>query len=202
MKNLFFMALAVIALIAEPAAATETPDEAVLQLNEGIRSNDPNLLMRTIGQIFDLNRVAVSSVGVRRWREWSSTQRKTYREVFIGYMLALYLDRFRDYEGGGLKIYKVEAQKNRARVRARITPQVDDKALSKADPIKIDFVLFSRKKNGKDDWQIIDVYFKGTISEVAGFRAQFSQLAKDEGWAGLVREMRAKKKDFDVRSKR
>ena len=179
---------------AQAAAAAATPKAAVLGLNHGIKADDPKVLKRAIDQNFDLDRVAVQSVGIRRWRQWSADEQNAYRKVFIDYMIALYLNRFRDYEGGGLDIYKVEQKKNQARVRARITPEVDKQTLASAKPIKIDFVLLKHKT--KNDWRIIDVYFKGTISEVAGFRAQFSQLARDEGWAGLIREMKAKKKDF------
>ncbi len=187
---LFFLT----AFLAFPAQAAETPRDAVLALNEGILDDDPQVLMRSIEQNFDLKRVAVSSVGIRRWREWSRDEQATYRKTFIDYVLALYLNRFRDYEGSGLNIYKVEQKKNHARVRARIKPRVDEKTLASTDPVKIDFVLLKQKKG---NWQIIDVYFKGTISEVAGFRAQFSQLARDEGWAGLIREMKARKKDLN-----
>ena len=198
-NSFFIMSCLLLAFLAFPALAAKTPKATVLELNHGIQADDPKVLKRAIDQSFDLHRVAIQSVGVRRWRQWSTDEQNTYRKVFIDYMIALYLNRFRDYEGGGLDIYKVEQQKNQARVRARIAPEVDKQTLASTAPIKIDFVLLKNKK--KNDWQIIDVYFKGTISEVAGFRAQFSQLARDEGWASLIRVMKAKKKDFATKNK-
>ena len=192
MKIIALMAFGLMMAFGVPIAeAAQTPRAAVEGLNQGIRADDPKKLRRAIEQNFDLHRVAISSVGIRRWREWTQEEQDTYRKVFIDYVLALYLNRFHDYDGSGLNIYKVEQKKKRARVRARIKPEVDKRTLASSDPVKIDFVLQKHKKHG---WLIVDVYFKGTISEVAGFRAQFAQMAKDEGWAGLIREMKVRKK--------
>ena len=181
------------------ALAASSPKAAVNDLNKGILESDNQYqnLFDEIKRNFDLNRVALTSIGIRRWKQWDKNQRKTYRKIFTEYVVALYFDRFSQSQGDGLNIYAVEQKGKRARVRTTIKQKIDEKTLASQKPINIDFLLFAQNKNGRKDWLIVDVYFKGTISEAASFRAQFKKILDDKGFDGLIKELKQKKAQFD-----
>ena len=176
------------------ALAQPSSKAAVETLNRGIIESKANdaALFHAIKESFDLNSIAVLSIGKRRWKSWDKKERAEYIYVFTNYLIALYQDRFGAYEGGGLDIYKVEEKGNRALVYSRIEVMVDENTLADDKPVKIHFSVYKRK----NEWLINDVYFKGTISEVAGFRAKFANTLKEKGREGLVSDMKKKCKDF------
>ena len=190
MKKIYiFLALALMWSVSVKGG--ETPLTTVELLNTGIKG-EPGVLLAALRASLDLNRIAIRSIGKRRWQIWDKAQRRAYVEAFAAYVLTIYLYRFRDYEGSGLDIYDVQRKKNSALVYARIKPQVDQKTLSTGKPININFLLYNVRREGRDHWLINDVYFKGTISEVASFRVQFTKILQEEGHAGLIREMNKK----------
>lgn len=197
MKKLYFICALFFLLAPSVVNAAPTPRDAVDVLNNGIvqNKNDGTALFKAIEKTFDLNKIAVLSIGRQRWREWSNVQRTEYVKVFTSYVLAIYQYRFRDYGGKGMEIYKVQARKNQALVYTRIEPKVDKKVITSTKPININFSVYNKKQGGKDNWLINDVYFKGTISEVASFRGSFSTLLKEKGHAGLIAEIKAKCKE-------
>lgn len=199
MKIFYFAAallleIALILPLANSAKAAPTARGAVEILNEGIlkHKTDDSALFKAIEKSFDLDRIAVLSIGRSRWQKWNNAERIEYTKAFTSYLLAIYQNRFRDYDGEGMNIYKTQAKKNRALVYTQIKPKVDDKIITSNKPINIDFSVYNKKRGGKDYWLINDVYFKGTISEVAGFRASFSTLLKEKGRTGLIAEMKTK----------
>ena len=186
--------LFVIFLLATSASAATSPKAAVEELNRGILQSktDDSALLNAVKKGFDLERIAVLSIGKARWKDWSKAERKNYKHAFTSYLVAVYQDRFKEYQGGGLDIYKVQASGKRALVYSRIEAEVDEGALSKNKPIEINFSVYQKRNN----WLINDVYFKGTISEVAGFRAQFALTLKKQGKQGLIDEITKKCKAF------
>lgn len=170
--------------------AAATPKAAVERLNKGIVENkkDKRALFNAISESFDLNRVAVFSIGRARWKELDKKQRKEYVNVFTRYLIAVYQARFNNYQGGGLDIYKEQIKGGRALVKTRIKIDVDENTLAKGKPIDISFSVYRKKNN----WLINDVYFKGTISEVAGFRAQFAKSLKEKKHADFIAQIKKK----------
>jgi phospholipid transport system substrate-binding protein len=51
-----------------------------------------------------------------------------------------------------------------------------------------------------DEWRIIDVYLKGTYSEVATKRSEYSSILRDKGVDALIRELDAKAAAFRARA--
>ncbi len=169
-----------------PRAVVEKLDDAILKLG-GKRLNGESeraVFEPVIRDVFDMARIAAASIGIRRWRSWSAEQRREYQEQLINYMLTLYLDRFREYQGGGLKIEAVETEDKRTLVRTRL-------AVPDQKDTQISFLLIRRAGR----WRIADVFFRGAISEVANLRAQFAKILEEKGREGLLAEMQ----DFTAR---
>ena len=60
--------------------------------------------------------------------------------------------------------------------------------MTSSERIQLDYLL-SQRAGG---WRIVDVFAKGTISEVATRRADFAPVIKSQGADGLIRELEAK----------
>lgn len=191
MKHLYgFAFIFLLAFAAAESFAASMARTPVENLNQGILQlkQNKNSLFHAIKDNFDLERIAVFSIGKQRWKKWNKVQRKQYVNVFTQYMIAVYQNRFNGNGGGGLDIYKVREQKSYALVYTRITIKANEGSLSGKKQTKIDFSVYKKKKK----WVISDVYFKGTISEVAGFRTQFASILREKGREGLVFELTKK----------
>ncbi len=176
---------------AAPAAATRlTPEAVIARLDRDVILPMSRLaeesegeerqakFLKLLDSVFDLERITVASIGHSHWRAWTPEQRAAYRQAFRDYMIVIYLDRFRAYTGSGLKIVKSTIEGKRALVQTRLVVPNEENPL-------VSFLL----RHGKAGWKIVDVYFDGAISEVAGLRAQFSKALDKQGYEGLLQEM-------------
>lgn len=128
-----------------------------------------------IAASFDIPFMARVAVG-HYWRKFADDQKAGMARRMHGLSVATYASRFKSYAG---ERFEVLASATTARgdvlVRTRIV-----RGNGKA--VKINYLLRKRAK----DWRIIDVHLKGTISELARWRADFSAVLRDKGYAGLV----------------
>ena len=131
-----------------------------------------------LSEVFDLDRITITSIGRAHWQKWTAEERRIYKRMIVHYLTAVYLDRFSAYKGSGLTVTHSEEEGKRALVHTRLILQ--DK-----DMVDISFALHK----GKKGWKITDVYFQSAISEVANLRAQFSRVLRKKGWRGLIDEM-------------
>jgi phospholipid transport system substrate-binding protein len=110
------------------------------------------------------------------WEKLTKAQQDKLVEEFGRLSAATYAARFRDYTGEQFKVLKTEATaQNDMFVRTQIVK-------SNGDPVAINYLL--RKQS--DEWRIIDVYLRGTISELAKWRADFSSVISRDGFDGLI----------------
>lgn len=128
-----------------------------------------------IARSFDIPFMARVAVG-HYWRKMAEDQQASVAVRMHGLSVATYASRFKSYAG---EKFEVLASATTARgdvlVRTRIVKS-DGKA------VKINYLL---RKRGRD-WRIIDVHLKGTISELARWRADFSSVLRRKGYDGLI----------------
>jgi len=132
MKRILIRIFGVLVLVGfaiAPSHSGETPLATVEIFNKGIGAKS-DILLKAMRSSLALDSIALRSVGQRHWQKWSEAQHQAYIRVFTIYVLAIYQKRFRDYEGGGLDIYKVDVDGNKALVYTRIKIPVDQKTLS------------------------------------------------------------------------
>jgi phospholipid transport system substrate-binding protein len=133
------------------------------------------MLAPVIKDTFDLTFMARYAIR-GYWEKLNPTQQNKLVDEFGRLSAATYAARFNDYAGEQFKVLKSEA-----------TPQNDTFVYtqivkSDGEPVPINYLL---RKNGAD-WRIIDVYLRGTISELAKWRADFSSVISRDGFDGLI----------------
>ncbi len=127
-----------------------------------------------IDKTFDvtyMTRVAVGS----SWASFPETQQHQLRDAFARYMAATYADRFDGYAGEKLEVIGEQSLATGVLVRSQIIK-------SNGEPVKISYLM---RRNG-ESWQIADVLFTDTISELATRRSEFSSILRSQGIEGLL----------------
>lgn len=132
-------------------------------------------LTPVLEQCFDISFMAQKSVG-RYWRTASEEERARLLGTFHRYLISNYAGRFTGYSGQQFETLGDEpALRNTVLVRTQIVDPDDD-------PVLLDYRL--REVGG--GWKIIDVYWNGTVSELALRRSEYSTVIQRDGMDGLL----------------
>lgn len=180
--------VALLALLQLGAAPTErTPDQVVAALQACLLDVMKNA--ETIGfdgrverlepvlpDVFDLGFMAEKSVG-RYWKTASPEEQQRLVSTFTRYIVANYAGRFTGWDGQAFETLGEEpSARGTMLVRTRLVdPSRED--------VNLDYRLRKTEQSG---WKIIDVYFDGTVSELALRRSEYSALIKREGFTALL----------------
>ena len=137
------------------------------------------LLAPAIGRTFHLRLMSRMVAGRRHWKGFSGAQRKSFVDAFSGLVAATYADRFDGWSGQSFRtLGAAELRPDTVLVKTEVvTP---DKA-----PTRLNYVL---RRLG-DGWHAVDVYLKGSISEVATKRSEYAAILRREGVDALVRRI-------------
>jgi len=136
-------------------------------------------------QAFDLDFMARKSLG-RSFETLSAHDQKRWIEVFHRFMVANYAGRFTGYSGQRFEtLGEEEAAQDTALVRTRLI-----------DPGAENVDLAYRMRASDGTWRIIDVYLKGTVSELALRRSDFTAILERQGFPALMESVEAKIADL------
>jgi phospholipid transport system substrate-binding protein len=124
---------------------------------------------------FDFDYMAQKTVG-RHWSTLSPDEQKRWVQVFAELTKATYAGRFDRFSGQTFEF--VDEQKG-----ANDSVVVRSKVVS---PGEDDVDLSYRLGKTPAGWKVIDVYFKGTVSELAMRRADYSSVLKRDGFEALI----------------
>ncbi len=137
------------------------------------------LIAPAIGKTFHLRLMSRMVAGRRHWKGFSKTQRNRFVEAFSGLVAATYAHRFDGWSGQSFRTLGAsELRPNAVLVKTEVV------APGKA-PIRLNYVL----RRLRDGWHAVDVYLKGTISEVATKRSEYAAILRREGVDSLVRRI-------------
>ncbi|MBP2295800.1 ABC transporter substrate-binding protein [Azospirillum rugosum] len=204
--------LAALALGTAPVAQAQTPSRSPSEATTGAtapvaRLNDALLdLMRRGGQepngarlqrflpvmrdVFDLD-AALQIAAAPYFEQAGEAERRQALDAFTRRSAAQYLDRFDSYNGESFTI-------DGERAGPRGTTLVDTTlSRPRKPPVRLTYVLRPAGKDwaGKDgagkDWRILDVLAKGMVSQLAAQRSEFQAPLRNEGLAGLTRDLNA-----------
>ncbi len=136
---------------------------------------------------FDLEFMGQKSVG-RNWENFDAEQKDRFRRAFAQYTVANYAGRFVGYSGQSFETRSEDpAPRDTVLVRtALIDPG--------SETIQLDYRL--RAPDG--NWKIIDVFMKGTISELALRRSQYTSILRRDGFESLMDSLNGKIRDFEA----
>ena len=178
------------------AAAADTPRATVERLHEVLRDvlkqadalgyrGRFERLAAPITDAFDLDFMAEHSLG-SEWQKLSDPERTRWRELFRQFTIANYAANFDRWADQRFEILSEEAGTSNTRaVRTRV---------KSSDHEDVD--LTYRLRQTGTGWKIVDVYLKGTVSELALRRADFTAVLDREGFAKLESTVRVRLDDL------
>ncbi len=141
--------------------------------------NRRQALKKAIGAIFDYGEMAKRSMG-RHWNERTPAERKEFVPLFETLLENSYADKIESYNNEKIVYGKEAVQGEYAEVKSKVVT-------AKRDEYTLDYRLMN--KGGK--WMVYDVVIEG-VSLVANYRSQFNKIIQNQGYAELVKKLRAK----------
>jgi phospholipid transport system substrate-binding protein len=134
-----------------------------------------------IAQAFNLPLMAKVVAG-RHWSEFSGEQQSTLIDAFARMTTATYASRFNGYSGEKfVLVEEVSVQENARIVKTQIIK-------SDGEPVEINYLV----RQFEDGWRVVDIYLKGTYSELATRRSEYMSVLDRQGLDGLVRTIDGK----------
>jgi phospholipid transport system substrate-binding protein len=191
---------AALALAAAPAGAQPAPTPAAKVVDSlhaellAVMKNAAALgfqgryqrLEPALRRSFDLSFMAEKAVG-RHWRELSPDDQARMRDVFARFTLSTYANRFDGYTGERFETQSEQpAPRDTVFVRTRLVRP------SAKESIEINY----RLHRTDDGWRIIDVLLRGTVSELALRRSEYSAVIQRDGFAALISTLERKIADL------
>lgn len=141
-------------------------------------------LAPAIDDTFDLHYMATKVIG-RRWNTLGPPDQEQWLQTFAQLTKATYAGRFNAYSGETFNTLGQEpGAYETVIVRTEVTGGEEDVSLT---------YRLHRTPTG---WKIIDVYLKGTVSELALRRSEYSSVLKREGFEALVASLNRKIADL------
>lgn len=172
-----------------PAAVVRRFDDALLSiLKDGEKlgySGRYQRLRPVMQETFDLDLMAEKVLG-KSWNDLSDADRTRWREVFSEFTVANYAANFDRFTGQQFEIRGEEPSANAT---------VLVKSLVKS-PGHEDVELTYRLHQVGGRWRIMDVFLKGTVSEVALRRSDYGSVLERDGFGKLVDVVRARIADL------
>jgi phospholipid transport system substrate-binding protein len=133
-------------------------------------------LAPAIDKAYNLPLMARLSVGPQ-WQNLSPDEQKRFTEAFRELTLSTYAARFNGYSGEKLVVSPgAEETQGGKIVQSQIVK-------SNGEPVQLNYLM--RQDGGA--WRIIDVYLKGTVSELATRRSEFSSVLRRDGGEALLK---------------
>jgi phospholipid transport system substrate-binding protein len=134
-----------------------------------------------IDTAYDLDFMGRKSLG-KSFDALSPEDQKRWLELFHTFMVANYAGRFTSFSGQKFETLGDEpAAQETVLVRTRLV-----------DPGKENVDLAYRLRQQDGTWKIIDVYLKGTVSELALRRSDFTAILDREGFPALIANLDGK----------
>ncbi|HKE38667.1 MAG TPA: ABC transporter substrate-binding protein [Casimicrobiaceae bacterium] len=136
-------------------------------------------LTPVIRATFDLPAMTRIAVGPS-WSSIGAEQQSQLLESFTRMTIATYANRFDGFSGQRFEVEPgSEARATGRVVHSKLVP-------SSGEPVALNYLM--RESGGS--WKIVDVYLKGTISELATRRTEFTAILKEGGPSALISSLR------------
>ncbi len=183
---IILFALAMVFLGSAAAQAADTAIPLITRLNDALLSTMKSAsslgyrgryskLEPIIRSTYDLTFMTRYSAG-RHWRELNETQQKSLVDAFSRLTVATYANRFDGFSGEKFVVTSEETPRDGNRLVHTELIKSDGEA------IKLDYLL----RQTAEGWRVIDVFLKGTISELATKRSEYSSALSNQGFDGLM----------------
>ena len=144
-------------------------------------------LAPAIGKAFHLRSMSRTVAGRRNWKRFSTAERDEFVSAFSDLVTATYAHRFDGYSGQSFRVLETASLRpDTVLVKTRIDGT--QRTRSGRRNAKLNYLV--RRFDG--GWRAIDIYLKGSISEVATKRSEYASILRKRGVGELVKEIRRK----------
>jgi phospholipid transport system substrate-binding protein len=172
----------------DDSAATKVVDRLDASLLDVLRQADKlgyqgrlDRLTPALEEAFDLDFMAEKCLGPR-WKNLNEEQRAQWLRTFRKLTFANYAARSDRFSGQTFtRVGEEPGANGTVLVRTKVT-----------NPAEEDVELGYRLRETNGTWKIIDVYLKGTVSELALRRSEYSSVVQRDGFAALITTIDAK----------
>jgi phospholipid transport system substrate-binding protein len=127
-------------------------------------------LQPVLATVFDIPEMARVATGPK-WNELSDADKQAMTELFGRYMTTMYAARFRGNGGDALEMGDVKARDGG---KMLVLTKLNRKD---GEPVDLSYLL----RGQADTWHVVDVYYNGSISQLAQLRSEFSGPMRDGG---------------------
>ncbi len=171
---------------AEATSTVDPPKDVVNELHAGLLTTMQesstlgfqqrfDQLKPVVSDTFDVTFMGSKSVG-RHWNKLSAEEQQVWLDKFVSYVTANYVGNFDQYDGESFEVLgEEEAQRDTRIVLTRLNV-----------PGGEDVIFNYRLRMTPQGWRIIDIYLKGTVSELALRRSDFTTTLKNKGFPVLA----------------
>lgn len=139
------------------------------------------LLEPAVDKTFNIPFMAEITSGIY-WNRSSAEQREKFTKAFAAMSTATYAARFRNYAGEAFDIKGVQEE---GRSSIIVHTEIVD---SDGGHTQLNYLL----RNFGGAWQVVDIYFNGSISELAVRKSDYSNILKNGGMEGLSAALNGK----------
>ena len=144
-------------------------------------------LAPAIEKAFHLRSMSRTVAGRRNWKRFSTAEKDDFASAFSDLVVATYAHRFDGYSGQSFRFLETTSLRpGTVLVKTRIdgTQQIRPRRRN----TKLNYLV----RRFDDGWRAIDIYLKGSISEVTTKRSEYSTILRKRGVEGLVKAIRKK----------
>lgn len=174
-------------------AGSQAAETVVQTMNEGLQAamNGPvgtgyaereAQLRPILVQAFDYPYMAQVAAG-RYWKDFTPAQQAEYVALFEQVSIAAAASRFKSKPGSAFTLDRTrEAPEGRRFVETTL-------AVPGREPLKIAYLL---QQDAAGAWRAVDLFYNGTVSELATKRSEYTSVLKSEGLDSLLAKLAAK----------
>jgi phospholipid transport system substrate-binding protein len=127
-------------------------------------------LAPVLNAVFDVPEMTRIAVGPM-WNDASASEKTAMVDVFGRYMATMYAARFNGYRG---ETFEIADSKERDGGRVLVVTNLNRQG---KEPVQLSYLM----KGQGDSWHVTDVYYNGSISQLAQLRSEFSGTLRDGG---------------------
>ena len=163
---------------AAPVGQVQRLDNAlieVMQQGEALKFQGRyDKLAPVVNAVFDVPEMTRVAIGPM-WNDASESDKKEMVDTFGRYMITMYAARFNDYGG---ETFEIAESKDRDGGRVLVVTKLNrqDK-----EPVELSYLM----KGAGDEWHVTDVYYNGSISQLAQLRSEFAGALREGGVKNL-----------------
>jgi phospholipid transport system substrate-binding protein len=143
-------------------------------------------LQPVLVSVFDIPEMTRIAVGPA-WGALSDTDKTGMSDIFSRYMATMYASRFKAYGGETFNILDVKTRDNG---KALVITKLNRGG---KEPVDLSYLMHQ----GGGNWRATDVYYNGSISQLAQLRSEFSGAMRDGGVAKLKTVLEGKIHDME-----